>query len=373
VSQAESHETGGSVAISTAGNTLSGGSHGDRDAFAADELAIVLSHYDVGPLNAIQEYPRGSRRAPKLLVRSDRGVYLLKRRARGKDDAFKVAFCHSIQLHLAAKQFPLPHLIGTRGDNNSMLQYKGAIYELFEYIKGTGYDTSLEATQDSGKTLGLFHKLLSDFEPEYEPPKGSYHASRMVRTSIDQMPRTIESVRARTDADRARTNELVAFLRDSYNDAADKTESAGLAEWPAQIIHSDWHPGNMLFRGSRVVAVIDYDAARLQQRIIDSANGALQFSIIGGGEDPTTWPDYIDLSRYKRFLIGYDSVSQLTKAELDVMPWLMIEALIAEAAIPIGATGSFARMDGLAFLEMIDRKTRWMQANAAQLANVLDA
>jgi len=96
---------------------------GDRDCFAADELAIVLSHYDLGTIEAIQEFPRGSRRAPKLILRTDKGLYLLKRRAHGKDDPFKVAFCHSLQLYLAAKQFPLPHLIGTfnsaRASNSS--------------------------------------------------------------------------------------------------------------------------------------------------------------------------------------------------------------------------------------------------------------
>jgi len=306
------------------------------------------------------------------LIRADGKVYLLKRRARGKDDAYKVAFCHSIQLHLAAKQFPLPHLIGTRKDNNSLLQWKDTIYELFEFIKGTGYDQSLEATQDSGKTLGLFHKLLEDFESDYDPPKGSYHASRMVRSAIEQMPAALANARSRNDEEVALIEELTEYAHTAYNAAAQRTEDSGMAEWPAQIIHSDWHPGNMLFRGNRVVAVIDYDAARLQQRVIDSANGALQFSIIGGGDDPTTWPEYLDLSRYKRFLMGYDSVSQLAKAELDVLPWLMIQALIAEAAVPIGQTGMFARMDGLAFLQMVRRKVDWMQANAQKLSGTLD-
>src|SRR5690606_9704566 len=137
------------------------GGRGGRDRFATDELAIVLSHFDIGVLEAIQEIPRGSRKSPKLILRTDTGLYLLKRRARGKDDSFKVAFCHALQLYLANKQFPLPHLIGTKKDNNSMLQWKGEIYELFEYIKGTSYDNSLEATQDAGKILALFHKLLT--------------------------------------------------------------------------------------------------------------------------------------------------------------------------------------------------------------------
>jgi len=39
-----------------------------------------------------------------------------------------------------------------------------------------------------------------------------------------------------------------SFLRKSYFQAADKVEADGLNSWPAQIVHCDWHPGNMLFR-----------------------------------------------------------------------------------------------------------------------------
>ena len=350
-------------------------STGGRDRFDAFELTIVLSHYDIGTIEAIQEFPRGSRKAPKLIIRAEKGVYLLKRRARGKDDPFKVAFCHSLQLYLASKQFPLPHLIGTKKDNNSMLQWKGAIYELFEYIKGTSYDNSLEATADSGKILALFHKLLAGYQPDYEPPQGSYHAARSVAASMEAIPATLARVDPRGAEQADRVAELVRFLHDSYNQAAVKVNEIGLPDWPMQIVHSDWHPGNMLFRGPRVVAVIDYDAARIQQRVIDVANGALQFSILGGGDDPAQWPDYIDESRFKRFLRGYDSVPNcvLSRAELRTIPHLMIEALIAESVIPIAATGSFARMEGIGFLNMVDRKVRWLQSHAEHLAAILEA
>src|SRR5688500_3950144 len=87
---------------------------GQREQFSPEELAIVLSHFDIGIIDSIVEFPRGSRKAPKLLIVAEQGKFLLKRRARGKDDPFKVAFCHAIQLYLASKQFPLPHLIGDR-------------------------------------------------------------------------------------------------------------------------------------------------------------------------------------------------------------------------------------------------------------------
>ncbi|MEX1015769.1 MAG: phosphotransferase [Phycisphaeraceae bacterium] len=335
-----------------------------RARFGTLELAIVLSHYDVGVIETIQEFPRGSRKAPKLLLKSEAGRYLLKRRARGKNDAEKVAFCHALQLHLADRQFPLPHLIGTRHDNNSMLQWKEHIYELFEYIKGTAYDASLEATGDAGKTLGLFHRLLLNFKSEYNSAQGSYHATKTVSAAVQQIPGVLARGPAPVDA--GQLDKLLRFLLSSYDQAAKQVNELGLADWPVQTVHSDWHPGNMLFRGSRVVAVIDYDSARNLQRVLDVANGALQFSILGGGDDPSGWPDYIDESRYRRFLRGYDGVpdAMLSHAELKSLPYLMIEALVAEAVIHIAATGSFAHLDGLAFLTMVERKVRWLQAHA---------
>src|SRR5215210_3190453 len=148
---------------------------GQRETFSAEELAIVLSHYDIGIIDSIVEFPRGSRKAPKLLIVSEQGKFLMKRRARGRDDPFKVAFSHALQLFLASKQFPLPHLIGTRKENNSMLQWRGGVYELFEYIPGQPYNQSLEATFEAGKILGLYHKLLEHFRSEWQPPTGSYH------------------------------------------------------------------------------------------------------------------------------------------------------------------------------------------------------
>src|ERR1700733_12761413 len=79
---------------------------GQRERFGTDELAVVLSHFDLGTIESIGEFARGSRKAPKVLITAEHGRFLLKRRARGKDDPHRVAFCHAIQLELASRQFP---------------------------------------------------------------------------------------------------------------------------------------------------------------------------------------------------------------------------------------------------------------------------
>jgi homoserine kinase type II len=341
----------------------------DRETFGAHELAICLSHYDLGVIRNIEEFPRGSRKAPKVVLDADRGKFLFKRRARGKDDLPKVAFTHEIQCSLAAQNFPLPRLIGTRTDNNSLLLLNGQIYELFEYIQGEGYDASLDATYHAGRILGLYHKLLKEFQSPYKPPTGSYHNAKAIHNAIRN---TTSSLPLESRPSGEVLTKTVETLEEAYQFCAEETEDLGLKEWPPQIVHGDWHPGNMLFRDKHVVAVIDYDAARLQQRVIDLANGCIQFSILGGGEDPSKWPDYLDKARFKRFLRGYDSVSVVSVAEIRAIPFLMCEAMIAEAVLPIAATGSFGRMQGFSFLQMITRKVKWVLAHRKELHAVLE-
>ena len=340
----------------------------DRDRFSTEELAICLSHYDIGPITKIQEFARGSRRAPKVVIDAAQGRFLFKRRATGRDDSAKVAFTHRIQLSLAGQNFPLPHLIGTKRENNSMLVLDDQIYEMFEYIEGVNYDGSIESTYHAGHILGLYHKLLADFQSAYTPPTGSYHNAKAIRQAIGS---TIRSLTVNGQASAEALGRSVQSLDDAYTQCAKEVTGLGLNEWGKQIVHGDWHPGNTLFRDNLVVAVIDYDTARLQQRIIDLANGAIQFSIIGGSKDPTEWPDYLDKTRLKQFLRGYDSVNVISKAELKVAPYLMCEAMIAEAVLPIAATGSFGRMQGFPFLQMIHRKVKWVLEHLEDLETVL--
>ncbi len=365
---------GGSVSGLSAIGSITVDAEG-RSVFAADELAIVLSHYRIGLIDTIKQFKRGSRKAPKLVIRSDRGLFLLKRRAHGRDDPFKVAFTHGIQLCLGERGYPLPRLIGTRRENNSMVQYQGQVYELFEFVRGTGYDRSVQATTDAGATLAKFHALLADYQPHHKPPKGTYHAAPVVLSSIKALPDALlKPDTGEPTVTQAQATEIADELDRCYGEAADRADALGLPDWPVQIGHSDWHPGNMLFDGPKVVSVIDYDAARLLPRVFDVGNGALQFSIQGKGDDTGQWPEHVDEARYRAFFEGYASVQggELTHAERQAVPWLMIQALIAESVIPIAATGSFAKVSGADFLRMVLRKVRWVREHQEHLTELAD-
>ncbi len=341
---------------------------GDYETFTPEELAECLSHYDIGRVKNIAEFPRGSRRSPKVVIDSSAGKFLFKRRAGGKDDQSKVAFAHQIQMKLIGEGFPVARLVPTGRHHSSMLVREGCIYEMFEYVEGQGYDGSAEATHHAGHTLGLYHKLLRDFHSGYEPTVGSYHDSAAIEQAIRNTVRSLP-INARPPA--AELNKTVEMLLKAYRYCAEGANKLSVHQWDIQIIHGDWHPGNMLFEGGKVVAVIDYDSVRLQQRVLDVANGALQFSIVTGDKNPAKWPANVDKDRFEHFLRGYSDVGGTGADEAKAIPRLMCEAIIAEAVLPIAATGTFGRMGGFAFLQVVGRKVNWILHHMQELCDLV--
>lgn len=342
----------------------------ERATFDAAELAVVLSHYDLGVIESITDFPRGSRRSPKVGIVAQGGKFLLKRRGVDRAHPDRVRFTHRVQRHLASIGFPTAKLIPARNGGFELLHIKDHVYEVFEFIAGHPYRRSMGETRDAGAVLARFHLGTETFETSERlaTPRGDYHDAPGVRTGLYSIGSTLSSHDS-FSGDEAELATLVQALLSAYDAAVDAVNAAGYAQWPERIIHSDWHPGNLLFRNDAVVAVIDYDTLRLSRRMIDLANGALQFSIIAQG-DPATWPDHLDEERYRAFLAGYQSPAPLTDAERRDIPRLMIEALIAECVPPITETGSMGQWGGFRMLQMIRRKTDWIRANADRLVSV---
>jgi Ser/Thr protein kinase RdoA (MazF antagonist) len=333
-----------------------------RAEFEPEELAAVLSHYQIGAINRVEKQLKGSRRSPKVIIDADGGRFLLKRRARGRDHPVKVAFAHAVQLHLLQQGFPLPRLIPTIDDGDTMVIVEDRLYEMFECVPGGVYSRSPGETHDGGRVLGLFHRLLKDYESDWAPSRLGYHNADIVKTNLHNIPETV----AKDDSVVGRESEMfatVSGLYDSYASACEQVEETGFGQWPDQLVHSDWHPGNMLFAEDRVRAVIDYDSLHVLPAATDLANGLLQFSIIGGTPDPRGWPAELDAERFGQFFIGYNEQFTAGRDYCDALVPLMIEALIAEAVAPIAATGSFGRIEGFRFLQMIGRKVKWLELN----------
>ncbi len=247
--------------------------HGRRATIDRNELAMVVSRYDIGSIRQLRDYRRGSRRAPKLRIDTDRGAYLLKRRAPGRDEADRMLLNTSMHRWLVKHDYPVAPLIPTRDNNGLALRLGGHAYEMFEYIRGVRDDRSEEAAFESGRHLGLLHKLFEAFVPPAQPTSGSYHAARGITPALQRLPKIVCDIEP--DVDVTALEETCQLLRAAYRNATDTVRNIGLDPASRLVIHGDWHPGNLLYRDSAIVAVLDFDSARIEPRIIDVANAAL--------------------------------------------------------------------------------------------------
>ncbi len=333
-----------------------GGAH-----FSSEELALVLNHYDIGLLHQVRPLNAGNRRAPKMVIISEQGKFFLKRRPKGKDDFYRVAFAHAVQTHLVKKNFPVASLVPTRDENSTILQINNHLYEFFKFVSGSRYDGSAEATFDIGRQLANFHRHLADFASEWKPLKGSFHDSTAVRRHL----KTIGTKKAaKPDTKLQDTADKLMVL---YNTSSTRVNELGFDSWAQQVVHGDWHPGNMLFSNHKLVAVLDFDSTKFAPPVIDLANGILQFSIVGDRPNPADWPDYLDQAKFVQFLNGYREIIEAEKNKLDSLIDLMIETMIAEAVLPVATVGFFGHLDGLEFLKMILRKAEWLDKNRSKL------
>lgn len=333
-------------------------------------LAIACSQYDLGPIQNIVEALVGSRRSRKWVIRAKRGDFVLKDRSEQLTTVEQVAFAHEVQLRLEEAGLPVAAIIGTRDSNRSLFQGNERIYELTRLVRGSSFDRGAEQAREAGRTLAWFHSALTGMDVPAMLTSTSFHRRSDLSKLGDHIPRAVRIV-TNDDAARKAAGELAGTLLSTYEQLVRKTDVMGFAQWPRFVVHGDWHPGNLLFNeSSNVAGVFDFDTVRLEPRIADVANGALQFAMKITVEDPFGHPDSLNESIMLAFLSGYDAFDPsmiLSVAEMQALCSLMSEALIAEAFPVIAQTGRFGRWGGLEFLQIVDRKVQWLTTAAEEL------
>lgn len=218
-------------------------------------------------------------------VQSPRGEYVLKV-ARPADDPLQINL-QTAALAFASEEPRLPlQSIVLSLDGEVEPVFDGRVTRLLTWLPGAPTSsTDLDATQleELGETLGLLNQALSTFD----------HPAAHRPFEWD----TAQLTMLRPLADEYRFDEVLEVFA--------RFEELALDELPRQVVHNDFHRGNVLSLDGRVSGVLDFGDVIHTLRIVDVAVAQCYFG------------------QHQELIDGFTRVVPLRDDELAVLPSLV--------------------------------------------------
>jgi homoserine kinase type II len=298
----------------------------------ATELKAVLACYDLGSLRESEKDERGTVNTSYVIDLQKDGVpgrYFLRRYKPGIGRE-EIVFEHALIDHLTARgTCPVARVHRAR-DGASFVQLDvagSAYYAIFDYLPGEDRYTWVDPRCTPGE-LRAAGSLLAQFHSDVATLKAP--GRRAEPKIVDLLP-VIEGAWSECLA-RSTGNAFDRYaalhdhlVRSSLGEAAGVLllEGGGL---PEVIVHSDYHPGNLRFRGREISGLVDFDWAKVDLRSFDVALAVWYFCV--------SWQANADgrlrlqaarsfLEAYQAKLLSGADLAPMSRGELAILPRLV--------------------------------------------------
>ena len=278
----------------------------------------VLADFDLG--RALELRGLGGTAARKWAVRTAQGRFVVRRRPDEFADPGSVGFDHAVMRRLAAAGFPVPCPAAAADGRTAAVRGDGT-YEVLCWIEGEPFrEGDPEALRELGIFLARFHQELAG-----EIPPGK--EGRLREDHPDLLQPYLAAVQ--TQASDAGQRQQLAALAGQLSLVRRQLDQRLYDSLPRAVIHGDFHPGNVRFRGPRVAALYDFDYLGVQARARDIADAVMFFAshrrqpLVADDIRELTRAFVPDAARCVPLLAGYESVTPLIAPEWEALGWLI--------------------------------------------------
>lgn len=267
---------------------------------AAEDLAQLVAHYDVGELQSVKGIAEGVSNSNWLIETSGGGQgssrFILTMYERRIDFA-DLPFFLGLLDHLSDHDCPVPRTIHDR-DGAAFRMLDGKAVALIEFLPGVSVDhPTPQQARSVGAALAKVHLASQDFPSQRPNSLGIEDTARIL-----------------SDCGASALSGIDPALANTINTVRELAETWP-QELPQAIIHSDLFPDNVLMMGSAVSGMIDFYFACSDAMAYDLAITHAAWSF---GRDGTSY----DAAVGRSLIEGYESVRRLEPAERAALPML---------------------------------------------------
>jgi homoserine kinase type II len=307
----------------------------EQDA-AITEISNVLSNYELGELVDLERNFRGYLNISysiKMIQHGREYDYFLRRYRIGTKQR-EIEFEHAIINHLQENEFDLvakvfPTKSGTTYLRQSLEENNDQeiFYAVFEFLQGEDKYTWVDpqCTQreirNAATILASFHQTVADITP-----KGG-RAEPRILDLLPHIRNNLENYRQKvipTIFDEYLHKNLPALV-ENCESTLETLKILDESDCPSIVIHCDFHPGNLKFRGEEIIGLFDFDWSKIDFRCFDVAlAGWYYFTSWRGNQDGV-----MNIAGFMNFLEEYQSSLQdqtllkpMNELELAQLSWL---------------------------------------------------
>jgi homoserine kinase type II len=318
-----------------------------------DVLRSVLARFGM-PDARVELSFDASTRNDNLLISRPGGEQFVLRRYRRNRDIDRIAFHLRFQQWLFESGYPAPSVVPAT-DGTALVLTDAGPFALSPFMEGDHYDYDrAEHRVEAGRRLAEYHLLTQQFTESM----GAYELVQPIREWWSDPERELADLEAHfRDAD---ISEEMRQVREWISQLHENLPLQAFDALPAGWIHNDYHGRNVIFRGDRIEALLDYDKIQIAPYALEVAHAMFTFGRPFRGSDDVL-PDFV-----RTFLAGYETIRPLADIERSALL-----ALMGMESPPFtGAHGMVARdeQDPLEALRFNIASQRARRANAATLA-----
>ena len=282
-------------------------------------VADTLRAFDLGHTDS--NTILGGTAARKWAVSTAKGRYVVRVRPAEFSTDDCVAFDHHVLQRLAAEGLPVPSP-QVMPSGETVLRRGDDTIEVLSWIEGEPWSEMIrnEAARSIGIFLARFHTVLGQ-----NLPTGKQNPLREDHPDAVQ---PILDTLCNRDCSPAQLRELKS-IEALLSQGRNELEATLYPSLPQTVIHGDFHPGNVKFRGADIAALYDFDYLNVQARARDLVDAFMFFA--SDRNSPFETDDIRSLTQSftpnlitsRALLAGYQSITPLNDDEWQALPLIL--------------------------------------------------